>query len=111
MAQEIGIVVMYLVRCPALVNEALTFLRDEPAAASSTCSTSRTTALVLRNPLTPVLQLLRFLTACRCVRDASGPRATLRTAVAAPHPAEAADRSNAARCLPFGSSPSSHRPC
>jgi hypothetical protein len=59
MAQEIGIVVMHLVRCPALANEALATATDELAASPPTGSTSRTTALVLRNPLTQVLQLLQ----------------------------------------------------
>src|SRR6476646_7545069 len=87
---------------PQAYDAALTFLRDEPAVTSPTCSTCHTTVGVQRNTLIQVLQLLRFRTACWCVRDASGSRSAHCTPGSVLRPAGATDRFIAAHNMPFG---------
>ena len=84
--------------------------RGEPSVSFPMCSIFRTTVLLQRNPLAQVPRLSRFPPACRGLPVASGPRSTLGTPGAAPHPADRRDRSNAARYMPLGSFPSSHLP-
>ena len=75
--------------------------RGEPSVSFPMCSIFRTTVLLQRNPLAQVPRLSRFPPACRGLPVASGPRSTLGTPGAAPHPTNRRDRSNALLSTPF----------